>query len=321
MIRRHHIQPIFTANNRQSYMVGMSSPIFNNIKNFQRKIADDRKSFAVMGVCIPCNKRVLFKVDQIAGKRSRSGTFLPNWRERMLCPHCKMSNRQRLMATLIIQQLEGTKHQRIYLMEQMTSLYGWVDSNVRGHIIIGSEYLGTHFHSGKTVKAWNYCVPIRLDSFFTSILYRARLFYDMFRIGEIRHENAESLSFRNNSLDMIISNDVFEHVQNPTKAFLECARVLRPGGVMLASVPFHHDTAVSIKRVDSRKNELVHLLPPIYHGNPLSGSGSLVFTDFGWDLIQSFREAGFSDVAVEVYASAKFGHLGGGGQLIFRMKR
>lgn len=125
------------------------------------------------------------------------------------------------------------------------------------------------------------------------------------------------MSFANESLDLIISNDVFEHVPNPPKAFAECFRVLKPGGVMLATIPFHRGKDLSVIRAKLADGKLEHILQPTFHGNPVSADGSLVFTDFGWDLLSAFKEAGFSDVAVDVYASSELGHLGGG-QLIFK---
>jgi hypothetical protein len=60
-----------------------------------------------------------------------------------------------------------------------------------------------------------------------------------------------------------------------------------------------------------------HILPPAFHGNPVSADGSLVFTDYCWDLLDIMKESGFADVTVDVYASPELGHLGGG-QLVFR---
>ena len=64
-------------------------------------------------------------------------------------------------------------------------------------------------------------------------------------------------------------------------------------------------------------NGIENLLPPQFHGNPISEEGSLVFYDFGWDLLHQFVSAGFSDALVEVYASKEYGHLGGG-QVVFK---
>jgi hypothetical protein len=89
---------------------------------------------------------------------------------------------------------------------------------------------------------------------------------------------------------------------------------------MLATIPFHntYDRSVSRARLNGETTE--NLLPPVFHGNPISASGSLVFTDFGWDIIESFLSAGFSDALIEGYASAAHGHYGTG-QLVFRLRK
>lgn len=89
---------------------------------------------------------------------------------------------------------------------------------------------------------------------------------------------------------------------------------------MLATIPFHSGCDLSVTRAELINGELTYMLPAAYHGNPVSEDGSLVFADFGWDLMEVMRVAGFTDVSVDVYASAVFGHLGGG-QLVFRLEK
>lgn len=316
----YNIKPVFVSRGRQEYDHGTASAIFRELANFEDEIACTSGPFSVEGFCIPCGKTVLFAVDMLAGGQCEGGKRVPNWRERLVCPRCKMSNRQRLMAALVMQLLKDASSQQVYLMEQTTSLYRWVARHLPDQVVIGSEYFGDGFHGGETVKAWRYHVPVRLDALFCTIRHKASLFYTMLRMGGIRHEDVTELSFRTDSLDMIVSSDVFEHVPDTYKAFSECSRVLRPGGVMLTSIPFNSDYDVSVKRAESEQDGPRHFLPPVHHGNPLSAEGSLVYTDFGWDVIRFFKEAGFSEVVVEVYASADFGHLGGG-QLIFKAKK
>jgi len=316
----YNLAPVFVADEPLAFKRGRSNAIFRKLAEFERKTTGRSGSFVVEGFCIPCDRTVPFAVNMLAGGRREGELIAPNWRERLVCPRCKMSNRQRLMAALVEQQLQGTSSKHVYLMEQTTSLYRWFVRHFPGQSIIGSEYFGDCYRGGETITAWRYHVPIRLNALFNTTRHKASLFYSMLRMGGVRHEDVTKLSFRSGSLDMIISNDVFEHLPDPSKAFAECARVLRPGGVMLASIPFHSGYDISVKRAECRIEGPVHLLPPVYHGNPVSTEGSLVFTDFGWDVIRSFKKAGFSDAVVEVYASAKFGHFGGG-QLIFRMKK
>lgn len=247
------------------------------------------EAFVVDGFCVPCNKTVSFLVDMQSGGQRHEHGWTPNWRERLECPLCRMNNRQRLIATLLKQALSDKQGKQVYLMEQVTPIYNWASTTFANHKIIGSEYLGHEYAGGAVVKG-------------------------------IRHEDVENLSFADGQLDLIVSNDVFEHVPNPAKAFAECARVLKVGGVMLATIPFHSENDISVVRARLSNGQLEYTLPPAFHGNPVSAGGSLVFTDFGWDLLATMKDAGFSDVAVNVYATPELGHLGGG-QLIFRLAR
>jgi hypothetical protein len=86
---------------------------------------------------------------------------------------------------------------------------------------------------------------------------------------------------------------------------------------MLATIPFHWENDISVVRARLSNGQLEHILPSAFHGNPVSADGSLVFTDFGWDLLATMKAAGFSDVAVDVYSAPEYGHLGGG-QIVFR---
>jgi len=64
----------------------------------------------------------------------------------------------------------------------------------------------------------------------------------------------------------------------------------------------------------------VHHLPPVYHGNPVSADGSLVFTDFGWDFLDQMRACGFQDVSLRIYWSDWLGYLGVGQHYIQAVK-
>ena len=289
--RRNILAPIGSAKSRQDYMQLLASSALKQANQIAEQLLSKANSevFAVDGFCVPCNKNVSFLVDMQSGGQRHAHGWTPNWRERLECPLCRMNNRQRLIATLLRQALSDEQGKHVYLMEQVTPIYNWLSTTFENHKIIGSEYLGHEYAGGAVVKG-------------------------------IRHEDVENLSFADGQLDLIVSNDVFEHIPNPARAFAECARVLKAGGVMLATIPFHSENDISVVRARLSNGQLEHILPPAFHGNPVSADGSLVFTDFGWDLLATMKEAGFADVAVDVYAAPEFGHLGGG-QLIFRLAR
>lgn len=49
--------------------------------------------------------------------------------------------------------------------------------------------------------------------------------------------NAEQMKLADNSFDLILCTQVLEHVQNPGRVIDECHRVLKPGGVLIATAP------------------------------------------------------------------------------------
>ena len=56
----------------------------------------------------------------------------------------------------------------------------------------------------------------------------------------IKHHNLNSrLPFDANSFDLVISLDVLEHVKNDKQLLIEMKRVVKPGGIILITVPAH----------------------------------------------------------------------------------
>lgn len=111
----------------------------------------------------------------------------------------------------------------------------------------------------------------------------------------VRCEDVTALRMRDASLDAVVTLDVLEHVHDYRAALREFARVLKPGGVLVATMPFYadRDENVQIARLDGR-GAIEHLGEPEFHGDPLSG-GVVCFHHFGWDLLAAIRGAGFRD--------------------------
>jgi len=238
--------------------------------------------FTLQGICRVDHAVVDFLVDRQWGARQlEDGVWLPNWRERLDCPVCGLNNRQRAIAAAVLDELgrrtaAGTV---LYMMEQVTPMYRVVSERAAGVTVHGSEYVGPEHPGGQTVRG-------------------------------VRHEDAEALSFAPASIDVLVSNEVFEHVPHPNQALAECARVLKPGGVMLFTVPFHTDKLHNAARAELVNGTVRHLAEPEYHGNPFASGGSLVFTDFGWEMLDVARAAGFRDCVALAYWSLEYGHLG-----------
>jgi SAM-dependent methyltransferase len=121
----------------------------------------------------------------------------------------------------------------------------------------------------------------------------------------VRCEDLRRLTFPDESLDLVISSDIYEHVRGPIPAFAELFRVLRPGGRHIFTVPlFWPLPGTTNTRVDYSGPEDKFLVPPVYHGSPTDPKGSLVYTDFGMDLPEQLRELGFETVTHHGFRNA-----------------
>jgi hypothetical protein len=116
-----------------------------------------------------------------------------------------------------------------------------------------------------------------------------------------RSEDICALSYDDASLDIVVTSETLEHVSDYELAFAETRRVLRTGGRHVFTVPLLPDAATTrrARRIDGA---LVHIAPPEHHGRssrPLMGRFSpklpdlLCYTDFGLDILDDLRAAGF----------------------------
>jgi len=121
----------------------------------------------------------------------------------------------------------------------------------------------------------------------TSKNYSGSHYYDNVPRGEYlngyRSEDLSALTFDDNTFDLFITSDVFEHVLEPGPAFKEIARVLKPGGAHIFVMPWYPALEHSVQRASLQDGKINYLVEPIYHGNPISEKGSLVTNDWGRD--------------------------------------
>jgi len=238
------------------------------------------------GYCYICGHQVDLLIDFLYSAEQYEGdTRVPNWRERLTCPSCQLNNRTRACVHFLNENLLCKESDAIYITEQVTPLYTTLKE--RFPKLIGSEYL-----AGK--------IP-----------------YGSISEQNVRNESITQLSFENNSFDFILSFDVFEHIPEYQKALKECLRCLNQGGTLLFSVPFINSAEENLvrARIDT-DGEIIHLLEPEYHGDPVNDSGCLCYYHFGWELLEEMRKIGFSKVNAHLYWSDRFGYLGGE-QLLF----
>ncbi len=104
-----------------------------------------------------------------------------------------------------------------------------------------------------------------------------------------RREDLRCLTLPDNSVDLVVTGDVFEHIINPGPAFREIARVLREGGLHVFTVPIFERPHTLVRVADDG----TELMAPDYHGNPIGDGRALVIREWGDDIVDFIEtEAG-----------------------------
>jgi hypothetical protein len=122
-----------------------------------------------------------------------------------------------------------------------------------------------------------------------------------------RSENLEKQTFGEKAFDLVVTQDVFEHVFDAPKAFMEIARTLRPGGAHIFTTPLVNKEKPSEKWASLSDAGVVYHQPPEYHGNPMSAEGSLVTWHWGEDILTHIKDASGLDTEVVALDDLKMG--------------
>lgn len=217
-----------------------------------------------------------------------SGSFsIPNvaWTETFVCP-CGIQSRGRAIFDYIKRQHLSNKFTNIYVAEATTKWFN-IFQKTFPHSI-GSEFLDSNFASGSIHKT---------------------LSFNNKEI-DVQHQDLTNLSFPDNTYDLVISRDIFEHIPDFKKSFQEINRVLRDKGSLIFTIPFFAHNKNTVIRAEINDGEIRHLLEPEIHLNPVNKAGSLCFQNFGWDISDYLLNEGFSSFYANLYWSPEKGHLG-----------
>lgn len=207
---------------------------------------------------------------QVAGHDVDPG---PNWREGLSYGGCNARTRAVMRIIELILEENGWYQPRIFAAEAVTPFA----LRLRG---LYPHFIGSEF----TLD------PVRREALYP-----------------IPHEDLQNLSLRSAAFDIVSTNEVLEHVPSIDDALREIARVLRPGGWHVGTVPFAWMDQHSLRRATIEKGRIVHLMEPEYHGDPMNEGGVLVFETPGWEILQRARDAGFSRAEMRFIISQQYG--------------
>ncbi|OWY08435.1 hypothetical protein B6V72_18570 [Thioclava sp. F34-6] len=226
---------------------------------------------ALPGYSVTAEEQVGFTIDRTL--MLPDGTY--NLRETVNCPKTGFNMRMRAVVDAV-KHFEKDRDVGIYIAEQKTPLFKYFAAYY-SHVT-GSEYLG-----------------------------------DMVPLGScnadgLRNEDATQLTFVDDNFDVVLSFEVLEHIPDYRKALHETRRVLRTGGRFYFTAPFVPSWQETIVRAKIENGEIVHILEPEYHGDPVRAEGILCFQHFGWDIVDSLTDAGFSKIEALAFDQPDHGY-------------
>jgi SAM-dependent methyltransferase len=142
--------------------------------------------------------------------------------------------------------------------------------------------------------------------------YVATQFFSDVPLGTSRRgfrcEDLERQTFENSCFDLVVTQDVMEHVFDPAEAYRQIWRTLRRGGFYIHTTPIFKDRVSTVCRAERLPGGSIrHLLPAQYHANPIEDSGSLVTFDYGYDLPDLIAKWTAFDVEVRRFNDRRHG--------------
>lgn len=179
--------------------------------------------------------------------------------ETFFCHHCGSSARNRAVSKLVLSECDPAG-------KSIRSMKA--DKDMKGYIASGYGALAD------ILKTKNFTTS---EYFENTVLGSVR--------GGIRCEDLTNLSFSDGIFDIVISESVHEHVNDPFKSFAQVNRVLKKGGIYLFTVPFES----AGETVFRARPDGTPVMPAQYHIDPLKPRGALVYTQFGkQDFVEKF---------------------------------
>ncbi|MBT9749016.1 class I SAM-dependent methyltransferase [Desulfovibrio desulfuricans] len=239
----------------------------------------------------------------ICGNVTFFDTSITPHRGNCICLNCKSRNRQRQIAYFILQKMTTNGHSK----NPFSTIFPSIKHlKYNGKIWISE----TSSPLALVLKQLPNCITSEFINESTE---------SGTRVGNTLHINMCKTHFADNSLDLIISGDVLEHIPDYKLALRETYRILSNGGYHIFTIPFYqHRFSIEHRSLYVNK-ELVHLKHPWFHLDPMNPKGILCYNIFAPELLSELEEIGF-EASLNLIFSPSYGMFGQDGIVIVAKK-
>ena len=248
--------------------------LFFKVWFMHETIGDQADPISLPGICDICDKTTRFASTTHARAEGAQFKHGVSWIAQAVC-HCEVNLVERLILRALYDRYEPGHS--VYHVGHFLSFRDWLAAHIPGLV-------STQYESGRS--------PGEVEN-------------------DVRYEDLTGMTFPTAQFDHLICSEILEHIPAYEVALAEMARVIKPGGRVILTFPWlgvdKYENRTRAKLNDD--GSITHIEPAQYHGDSASGEGILSFRDFGWEVLDDCRKAGFSSARAEFVFAPAHGYM------------